>query len=185
MASLAGRAHGVVTRSELLAASVTRRQIDHRLRQGSLIAVFRGVYRVGHRAPSLEAHYTAAVKASGEGGVLSGLAAAYLWGLVKGRPPVPEVSARTERRVKGVRTRRRRLSERDKTVCRRIPVTTVPRTLIDVSSLLSFDDLAKAAHEATVRYVVTTVGGSAAASIRSRAPRSASGPSSKETRPCC
>ena len=157
MASLAGRAHGVVTRSELLAAGVTRRQIDHRLRQGSLIAVFRCVYRVGHRAPSLEAHYTAAVKASGEGGVLSGLAAAYLWGLVKGMPPVPEVSARTERRVEGVRTRRRRLSERDKTVCRRIPVTTVPRTLIDVSSLLSFDDLAKAAHEATVRYVVTTV----------------------------
>jgi hypothetical protein len=58
-----------------------------------------------------------------------------------------------------VRTRRRRLSERDKRVCRRIPVTTVPRTLIDVSSPLSFDDLAKAAHEATVRYGVTKVPG--------------------------
>jgi hypothetical protein len=84
VASLAGRAHGVVTRPELLAAGVTQRQIDQGLRQGSLIAVFRGVYRVGHRAPSLEAHYTAAVKASGEGGVLSGLAAAYLVGACQG-----------------------------------------------------------------------------------------------------
>ena len=62
-----------------------------RLRTGSLIAVFRGVYRVGHRAPSVEARYMAAVKAAGEGALLSGLAAAWLWGLVKGWAPPPEV----------------------------------------------------------------------------------------------
>ena len=89
---------------------------------------------------------------------MSGLAAAWLWGLVKGWAPPPEVSAPTERRIKGVKVRRvRRLGKGDGTVRRGIPVTTVPRTLIDLSSLLSFDELAKAAHEATVRFEITRV----------------------------
>ena len=80
MAGLARRAHGVVTRRELLAAGVSPRQIHRRLRRGTLIVAHPGVYRVGHRAPSVEARYTAAVKAAGEGALLSGLAAAWLWG---------------------------------------------------------------------------------------------------------
>jgi very-short-patch-repair endonuclease len=147
-----------VTRKELLAAGVTRDEIAHRLRTGSLIAVFRGVYRVGHTAPSVEARYMAAVKACGDGALLSGLAAAWLWGLVKGLAPPPEVSAPKERRIKGVKVRRvRQLGKGDGTVCRRIPVTTVPATLVRISSLLSFDELARAAHEATIRHGTTKV----------------------------
>jgi len=154
VAGLASRAHGVVARRELLAAGVSQRQIHRRIRRGTLIVVHPGVYRVGHRASSVEARYVAA----GEGAVLSGLAAAHLFGLVTGAAPAPEVSAPRERRIKGVKARRvRKLSERDRTVWRRVPVTTVPRTLIDVSSLLSFDELAKAAHEATIRYELIKV----------------------------
>jgi Transcriptional regulator, AbiEi antitoxin len=152
LARLASRAHGVVTRAELLRAGVTSHEIVHRVRSGSLIAVFRGVYRVGHRAPSLEARYMAAAKAAGEGSVLSGLAAAQLFGLIKGTPPPPEVSAATKRRIKGVKTRRRRLDQADKTVWRGIPTTTLQRTLIDLSSLLSLDELAAAFHQASVRH---------------------------------
>jgi very-short-patch-repair endonuclease len=156
VARLASRAHGVVTRGELLAAGLSQRQIHRRLRRGTLIVAHRGVYRVGHRAPSVEARYMAAVKAAGEGALLSGLAAGWLWGLVRGQAPPAEVSARTERRIKGVKTRRvRRLGKG--TVWRGVPVTTVPHTLIELSSLLSFDELAKAAHEATVRYETTKV----------------------------
>ena len=158
MAKLARRSHGVVTRAELLEADVSRHEIVYRLRTGSLIAVFRGVYRVGHQAPSVEARYMAAVKAAGEGALLSGLAAGWLWGLVKGHAPPPEVSAPKQRRIKGVETRHvRRLGKG--TVWRGVPVTTVPATLVRLSSpsLLSFDDLAKAAHEASVRYGVTQV----------------------------
>jgi hypothetical protein len=90
---LATRAHGVVTRVELLDAEVTKAEIDQRVGTGALISVFRGVYRVGHRAPSVEARYMAAVKACGQGAVLSGLAAAHLFGLVKGPAPAPEVTA--------------------------------------------------------------------------------------------
>jgi hypothetical protein len=154
VASLASRAHGVVGRVDLLAAGLTARQIDHRVQTGVLIVEFPGVYRAGHRAPSVEARYMAAVKACGTGAVLSGLSAAWLWGLVRGAPP-PEVTAPTERRVKGVKTRRRRLDSRDTTRRQRIPVTTVPRTLVELSSLLSSNALARAAHEAGVRYRTT------------------------------
>jgi very-short-patch-repair endonuclease len=158
VARFASRAHGVVTRGELLAAGLSQRQIHGRIGRGTLIVVHPGVYRVGHRAPSVEARYMAAVKACGERALLSGLAAAWLWGLQKGLAPPPEVSAPTERRIKGVKVRRvRRLGKGDGTVWRGIPVTTVPRTLIDLSSLLSFDELARAAHEATIRYEVTRV----------------------------
>ena len=145
----------MVTRLELLDARLTKAEIDGRVQSGALIVEFRGVYRAGHRAPSIEARYMAAVRACGKGAVLSGLAAAYLFGLVKGPAPQPEVTAPTARRIKGVRTRRRRLDARDTTSWRRIAVTTVPRTLVDLSSLLSLPELARAAHEAGVRHRTT------------------------------
>jgi hypothetical protein len=86
--------------------------------------------------------------------VLSGRAAAYLWGLIKGAVPGPEVTTRTERRIKGIRTRRARAAV-EATTCRRIPITTVPRTLVDLAAGLNADDLARACHEAGVRYGTT------------------------------
>jgi very-short-patch-repair endonuclease len=155
IARLASGAHGVVSRVELLEADVTRHEIAQRLETGALIVEFRGVYRAGHRAPSVEARYMAAVKACGEGAVLSGLAAAYLFGFVKVPAPRPEVTAPTERRVKGVKTRRPRIEERDGTAWLGIPVTTVPRTLVDLASVLSLDELARACHEAGIRHRTT------------------------------
>ena len=150
---LASRSHGIVTRAELLAAGVTARELERRQERGYLISEFRGVYRVGHRAPSLEATYTAAVKACGEGAVLSGLAAAHLYGLVKGSSPIPHVTAPRERRVRGVATKRSR--EIEAAVYRGIPVTTVARTLVDLASTCPPGDLARACHEAGVRYRTT------------------------------
>lgn len=145
----------MVTRKQLLAAGVSGDEIRWRLREGSLIQVHRGVYRVGHKAPSIEARYLAAVLACGDGAVLSGLAAGYLWGLVKGTAPPPEVTAPTIRRVKGVRTRRARRRATEATKRHGIPVTTVPRTLVDLSSLLQLEDLARACHEAGVLHRTT------------------------------
>jgi hypothetical protein len=87
LAKLACRRHGVVTRRQLLRAGLTRHEIAQRIADGSLIVVHRGVYRVGHVAPSLESRYVAAVLACGDHAVLSGLAAAHLLGLVRGAPP--------------------------------------------------------------------------------------------------
>jgi hypothetical protein len=81
---IASAQHGNVTRVQLISAGISRREIERRLKKGALIREYRGVYRVGHRAPSVEARYMAAVLACGEGALLSGFAAAHLWGLLRG-----------------------------------------------------------------------------------------------------
>jgi predicted transcriptional regulator of viral defense system len=154
IAALAYRAHGVVTRDELLNADVTEAEIVERLDSGALIQVHWGVYRVGHRAPSLLAAYMAAVKACGKGALLSGLAAAYLYGLIKWAPQEPEVTAPTERQVEGVTTHRARagIDKRDVARHHGIPVTSVARTLVDIAGRLGDEGLARACHEAAVKH---------------------------------
>jgi hypothetical protein len=127
---IARRSHGVVTRAELVAAGVTLGAIRHRLGSGALLKEHPGVYRVGHRAPSVEARYLAAVRACGDGALLSGPAAAHLWGIVKGPAPPPEVTTPMKRTVKGVVVRR---ATPKGTTWRGIPVTTVPQTLVDLA----------------------------------------------------
>jgi hypothetical protein len=156
LARIAGRAWGVVTRAEAIAAGLSEREIDRRIEKGLLVRVFPGVYRVGHAAPSYESLYLAAVKACGEGAALMGTAAAHLLGLVKGRPPVPQVLTPTKRRVKGVETREsRHIDPRDVTTHKGIRVTNVPRTLCDVAAGQPLRDLARTCHEAGVKYRTT------------------------------
>ena len=167
LARLARRAHGVVSRRQLLEAGLTRTEIAHRLRRGDLIAVFRGVYRVGHTAPSSEAGYTAAVMAGGDGALLSGRPAGHLLELLKGAPPPPEVTAPKARRVKGVRVRRGR---RQGTVWRGIPVITVAETMVDLAAELTADELARAFHQAGIRHHTTPAQVEAALARRPNAP---------------
>jgi hypothetical protein len=157
LALLAGRSHGVVRRVDLLRAGITKGEIRARMATGALLREYPGVYRVGHRAPSVEARYLAAVWACGEGALLCGLAAAHLLGLTGGRvAPPPEAVAPTERRIEGVRCRRSRgLDQRDGVVWRGVPVTTVARTMVDLASVLSLDALARAFHEAGIQHGTT------------------------------
>src|SRR5918992_4028499 len=106
IARLAGASHGIVTRGQLLAVGLSWQVVARRVEKGLLIPVHRGVYRVGHCAPSVEARYLAAVRAAGSDALLSGRAAAYLHGLVKGKPPLPEITSPTQRRIAGVTTHR-------------------------------------------------------------------------------
>ncbi|HWH44818.1 MAG TPA: type IV toxin-antitoxin system AbiEi family antitoxin domain-containing protein [Thermoleophilaceae bacterium] len=154
--ALATAAHGVVTRSELLDAGLSPAEIRSRLRRGLLIGVHPGVYRAGHHAPSTDATYLAAVRACGAGSVLTGRAAAHHLGLLIGRPPVPEVIAPTQREVRGVITHRSRSGlDADAWEYRGIPVTTVARTLVDLARVLPPGPLARACHEAGVRFGTT------------------------------
>jgi very-short-patch-repair endonuclease len=156
IARIARDAHGIVTHDELRRAGITTKEIRTRRKRGSLLVVFRGVYRVGHAAPSVEATYMAAVKACGKGAVLRGRPAGFHFGILRGGPPPAEVVAPTERRIKEVSVKRsRKLDPRDCTVWRGIPVTSLPRTLVDLAAVLDEQALAQAVHEASVRHGIT------------------------------
>src|SRR5205823_6184235 len=108
LARIALKQHGNVTFKQAQAAEIEWGAIRVRLDRGSLLPVFRGVYRVGHAAPSTESYYMAAVLACGRDAKLSGRAAAHLLGLTRAKAPPPEVATRTERRIKGIKTKRER-----------------------------------------------------------------------------
>ena len=150
---IAGAQNGNVTRAQLLGAGVSVMEIRRRLRKGYLIRRYPGVYSVGHQAESTESAYMAAVLACGEGALLCGRAAAHLFGLIRSRPPTPEVPTPTQRRIRGIRTRRSRcIDRRDGTSFHGVPITTVPRTLVDLAAVLEPDELARSCHEAEVRF---------------------------------
>jgi hypothetical protein len=66
------------------------------------------------------------------------------------------VTTPTERRVKGVATKRSaRVCAKEATTFKGIPVTTVARALIDVAPRLPLDDLAYACHQAGVKHKTT------------------------------
>lgn len=152
LARLAGRSHGVVARAELLEAGISSDEIGHRIRRGSLIRVHRGVYRVGHAAPSVLARYAAAVKAAGDRALLAGRAAAHLHRLLRGAAPRPELIVSSDRRIAGVVTHRWQTAPQDAVAERGIPVTTVARTIVDLARVLSPPGLARAVHEASTKH---------------------------------
>jgi very-short-patch-repair endonuclease len=145
-AALAEAQYGVVSRQQLLAAGHSSKQIGHRLRTGRLVQLHRGVYAVGHRRLTREGVWLAAVLASGDGAVLSHRDAAALYGLGRSnRGPVEVTTPRQAVGTPAMRVRHRRaLDPVDVTIVRRIPVTTLPRTLVDLAEVLRRDQLAAA-----------------------------------------
>jgi very-short-patch-repair endonuclease len=147
IARIARTQHGVVTARQLLGAGMSRAGITRRTQQGLLHREYRGVYRVGHRAPSVEARYLAAVLACGEGAALSHHAAAHHLGLRRGAPPAPEVTAPAARAVRGVITHK---GAAGSIIHRGIPTVTVPRTIVALAPLLSIDALGELCHRAGI-----------------------------------
>ena len=158
-ARIAAKQHGRVAWRQLVDARIDRHQIQRWLEDGRLRAVHRGVYAIGHIAPSVQAGFMAAVLAGGAGAVLSHRAAAYLLKLLRlSWPPRPEITVPTtaHRRRRGIIIHRvRALDPRDVCVVDGIPVTVVPRVLLDLAPSLEPADLTRACHEAWVHHRVT------------------------------
>lgn len=85
------RTYGIVTRSQLLDLGCSARQVEYRLKRGTLWPTFRGTYSVGTPASSWRSIWMAAVLSSGSGAMLAGPAAAALWGLTDEMPEVINV----------------------------------------------------------------------------------------------
>jgi hypothetical protein len=95
----------------------------------------------------------AAVLAAGRGAALSHLAAAVHWQIWRRKVTGIDILVPGQRRARAGFTihRCRALDPRDVTVHQGIPITTVPRTLVDLSSVLTAPQLANVIHEAAFR----------------------------------
>jgi hypothetical protein len=152
IAAVASRQHGLITTAQLAEAGVTGHAVAHRVKTGRLHRRHRGVYSVRHARLSQEGEWMAAVLAAGDGSALSHLSAAKLWNVWRRVVRGIDVVAPRRRHAKGVRVHAcRRLDPRDVTVHRGIPVTTVPRTLVDLADVLTAHQLANVVHEAAFR----------------------------------
>ena len=153
-ARIASRQHGLIKRLQLLRIGFSAGAIENRIAKGWLIPVYRGVYRVGHIAPSLEADYLAAVFACGDGATLCGRAAARLLELIRAAAE-PEVTATGRRAIRGIESRRSVVDVHDRMTWHGIPVTTPARTLVDLAAVVSDAELARAVHQAGVLHGTT------------------------------
>lgn len=157
IAWLAERQHGVVATWQLLAAGLTHREIEVRLRKRQLHSIYRGVAAVGHTTISQEGRWMAGALAGGPGAALSHRAAGAHLQLCRWRG-APEVTVPTWRRsTPRLRFHSSALPVDEVGIRGGIPITTVPRTLLDLASILDRRGLERALNEAEVRQLGDTL----------------------------
>jgi very-short-patch-repair endonuclease len=150
IAGLARRQHGVVTRPQLLELGLGEAAIDSRLANGRLRKLHSGVYTLGHGLVSREGLWLAATFRVGRSAVLSHGSAAALWG-IRRAPENGGIQVSAPHRThppKGIQRHYMRLATDEMTARRRIPVTTLARTLFDLASETSIEGLEGAIREA-------------------------------------
>jgi very-short-patch-repair endonuclease len=132
--------YGVASREQLLAMGLGEDGIQHRLRIGRLHLLHHGVYSVGHQVVPREGRWLAAVFAVGKEAALSHHSAAALWMIRPHSRSVIDVTAPWKSRSwDGVRRHHKALPADEVTVEEGIPVTSVPRTILDLAATESVD----------------------------------------------
>jgi very-short-patch-repair endonuclease len=145
---LATRQHGVVSTRQLKALGYGRNSASKANRVGRLRRLHRGVYAVGHERLTWHSRCMAAVLAV-RPSVASHLAAGWLWGLLRYRPETIHLTSPTQRHPRrGFVVHAAELAGADIKEVERIPVTAVPRTLLDLAGMLKEAQLERALQRA-------------------------------------
>ncbi len=118
----------------------SRSAVQREVAAGRLHRLHRGVYAVGHRRISPYGHCLAAVLACGPGALLSHGSAAWLWGISHYGPEPLAVTGPQPRKPRlPIRLHRSTiLTEADRALEENIPVTALPRTLLDCAAEYRF-----------------------------------------------
>jgi len=130
------RQFGVVSRWQLLGDGVHPDAIADAIAKKRLRPIFEGVYAIGHVAIRREGWWLAAILACGKGAVLADRRAGQLW-RYQGGPLfpitvfVPHDGGRKRQRIAA---RRVTLAEGESILSDGIPVTTQPRTIVDLNA---------------------------------------------------
>ena len=158
VALIAQRDFGVISTDELRDCGLSRENVRHRVTRGRLHPLHRTVYAVGHPNIALPGRFLAAVKACGDGAVLSHFAAAAHWCLVEWDHRPVEVTVTTEgtRLHRGIKARRTTLLDAcDVTRRQGIPVTAPARTALDCAAILQGTPLRRLVREGQGRGLVS------------------------------
>lgn len=156
-ATIAADQKGVVSREQLLSPGLTSAMITRLIREGFLHPLHRGVYAVGHVALPRFGKEQAALLACGEGAVISGRSALYLWGINDMGPAEVEVTVagRHRRKQRGIRLHRVATLDRGDVRTRHgLSVVFPARALIEFAAVASFDELGDAVAEARQRGLI-------------------------------
>lgn len=146
LAILADRQHGVVSIRQLTGPlGYSSSAVDRAVRAGRLHRLYREVFAVGHVNLSLHGHCLASILACGPGALLSHISAAWLWDLTKASPLPASVSVPRYRKPRPpLRLHEARsLASEDRALREGIPVTSLPRTLLDLAATVRFEWLEK------------------------------------------
>src|SRR6266508_3582771 len=142
---IAAGQHGLVTFGQAREVGLSRHQIHDRVESGRWRRTRIGVFVVSGAPATWEQGALAAVMAAGCEAVASHMSAAVLWGLPNClHENVYEVSTPRPRRVRhrGMRVHRTvRFLDMEHTMRKGIAVTTVARTLVDMSGSMSVEQL--------------------------------------------
>jgi hypothetical protein len=145
ISELAARQHGVISVAQLRDLGLDRYWVRRRVQSGFLHPMYRGVYSVGIRTASRKGRYMGAVFVCGRGAFLSHRCAADLWGLRPNSTRLEVTTLAKRAGPPGVRVyRSRTLTTQDVTIRDGIPVTSVARTLLDLSAVVPAPDLDRA-----------------------------------------
>ena len=156
IAELAEGQHGVVSRGQLLALGLTNSGIGRRIEAGRLHRRHMGIYAVGHRLLSEQGVWMAAVLACGPEAVVSHRAAAALWDLRPDSGVLVDVTTPSGRghSRSSIRAHCAELGPDETTIIRRIPCTSVERTLLDLAAEVDRRSLELAVERAEILRVL-------------------------------
>ena len=144
---VAERQEGVIARRQIRECGMSDATVARWVERGRLHRRHPGVYALGHRRISERGELIAGLLYAGPGAALAGLSATAWWEITKSMPRVIEVATAHRRRsVPGVKVSFRPGVERVKH--RGLPVTPLPRALLDLARLVPRRTLRRALSEA-------------------------------------
>ncbi len=150
IALLADAQHGVVAHWQLTALRYGVGAIRRRLEQARLHRAYKGVYAVGRSRLTARGRWTAAVLAYGPAAMVSHRTAAALLDLRPAGPGIDLTLPGPGRRSRPpiVAHRTERLDPEERVTIDNIPGTSVPRTILDLASILNRPQLLRVLEQA-------------------------------------
>lgn len=151
--------HGVISRSRAVRAGLSADQIERRVRSGRWERVLPGVYRIEGAPPTWRAKLSAVSLWAGPGAVFSHRTAAALWGFARFKEggAVHVTLRRRAQDPEGVVAHRAAgLGSADVGAAQGLRVTSVLRTLLDLSATEAESDVRASVDEALRRKWTTT-----------------------------